>query len=86
MKKSSMATLLLLSVSGCGDNYPTLTSREKYICSQCHGLPSPDQHAAVEWPAVINRMVGHMQANNKSMPDDKEREEIINFYQKRAGR
>ena len=86
MKKTIVATLLLIAISGCGENYPTLSSREKYICSQCHGLPTPDQHTALEWPAVINRMVGYMQANGKSMPDDKEREELINFYRKRAGR
>ncbi len=86
MKKPIIATLLLLTVSGCGDNYPTLSNREKYICSQCHGLPLADQHSAAEWPAVIDRMMGHIQANNKARPDDKEREEIIKFYQARSGR
>ena len=30
-------------------------------CSQCHALPDPNQHTAREWPAVVERMKGHMQ-------------------------
>lgn len=29
-------------------------------CSQCHALPDPTQHTAREWPAVVERMKGHM--------------------------
>ena len=29
-------------------------------CSQCHALPDPIQHTAREWPAVVERMRGHM--------------------------
>lgn len=29
-------------------------------CSQCHALPDPHQHTAREWPAVVERMKGHM--------------------------
>lgn len=29
-------------------------------CSQCHALPDPFQHTAREWPAVVERMKGHM--------------------------
>lgn len=29
-------------------------------CSQCHALPDPFQHTAGEWPAVVERMKGHM--------------------------
>jgi cytochrome c2 len=29
-------------------------------CSQCHALPDPNQHTAREWPAVVERMKGHM--------------------------
>lgn len=33
-------------------------------CSQCHALPDPAQHTAREWPAVVERMKGHMQWAN----------------------
>ena len=33
-------------------------------CSQCHALPDPIQHTAREWPAVVERMKGHMQWAN----------------------
>jgi hypothetical protein len=29
-------------------------------CSQCHAAPDPQQHTAREWPAVVERMRGHM--------------------------
>lgn len=29
-------------------------------CSQCHALPDPQRHTAEEWPAVVERMRGHM--------------------------
>jgi hypothetical protein len=29
-------------------------------CSQCHALPDPQRHTAREWPAVVERMKGHM--------------------------
>jgi hypothetical protein len=29
-------------------------------CSQCHALPDPRQHTARQWPAVVERMKGHM--------------------------
>lgn len=31
-------------------------------CAQCHARPSPQQHTAAEWPAVVSRMREHMQA------------------------
>ncbi len=86
MNKSIMAILLLLFISGCGENYPTLSNREKYYCSQCHGLPTADQHSAAEWPAVVDRMLVHMRENNKSAPSAAEKAEIIKFYQVRSGR
>lgn len=33
-------------------------------CSQCHALPDPYQHTAQEWPAVVERMKGHMRWAN----------------------
>jgi hypothetical protein len=33
-------------------------------CSQCHALPDPAQHTAREWPAIVERMKGHLQWAN----------------------
>lgn len=86
MKKAISATLLLLLLVGCGNSGPTLTSREKFVCTQCHKLPFPDKHSAAEWPDVIARMVAYMQSNNKTLPSAVEQAEILKFYQARAGR
>ena len=32
-----------------------------HYCTQCHGLPSPAQHSADGWPAVVRRMDMRMQ-------------------------
>lgn len=33
-------------------------------CSQCHALPDPRRHTAREWPAIVQRMQGHMAWSN----------------------
>lgn len=40
-----------------------LTSR----CTQCHGLVSPRQHAAQEWPGIVERMDRRMQMMARGM-------------------
>ena len=84
MKKTIAAVLLPLALSACVDSGPSLTSQEKYVCTQCHKLPFPDKHPAAEWPAVVARMEAYMQANGRRMPTPQEREDIIKFYQARA--
>ena len=86
VKKMILLAPLFLSVTGCGNSGPTLTSREKFVCTQCHKLPFPDQHSAAEWPGVIAKMMAYMQANQRAMPDAKEQAEILKFYQTKAGR
>jgi hypothetical protein len=54
-------------MAGCSESGATLTNREKFICSQCHAPPIADQYSAAEWPAVIARMVGYMQAASNKM-------------------
>ncbi len=39
---------------------------ERY-CTQCHNLPGPGMHTAVEWPAVVQRMNGRMQMMSGGM-------------------
>lgn len=53
-------------------------------CSQCHVLPDPKQHAANEWPTVINRMLNHIATGNKLMPEKQEVEQITKFLQKHS--
>ncbi len=36
-------------------------------CVQCHDLPTPLMHSAGEWPAIIDRMQGHMASHHGGM-------------------
>ncbi len=36
-------------------------------CTQCHGLVSPRQHAAQEWPSIVERMDRRMQMMARGM-------------------
>jgi hypothetical protein len=62
----------------------------KRYCTQCHSLPSPAQHTADAWPAVVARMQAHMQEtrNNGTMPirlpSQSKIKEIIGYLQKHA--
>jgi cytochrome c5/cytochrome c2 len=73
-------------------NHPALTSAAGQMfsiaCSQCHALPDPRRHSAREWPAVVERMKGHMAWANvvvgaselRTVPELKT-EEIVRFLQ-----
>ncbi|MDH5535843.1 MAG: hypothetical protein OEZ08_09795 [Betaproteobacteria bacterium] len=60
-------------------------------CSQCHALPDPRRHTALEWPRVVNRMKGHMAWTNtiigaresRTIPELKTAE-IVRFLQRYA--
>ena len=53
----------------------------KLICTQCHTLPIPDQHHPAAWPSIVARMEGYMRANNKILPDQKQRAAILSYLQ-----
>ena len=53
----------------------------KLICTQCHALPAPDQFHPAAWPSVVARMEGHMRANHKTLPDEKQRAAILGYLQ-----
>ena len=36
-------------------------------CTQCHGLPAPQMHAAAEWPVLVRRMVMRAQTLHDRM-------------------
>ncbi|MDA8423161.1 MAG: cytochrome c [Nitrospiraceae bacterium] len=57
-------------------------------CTQCHNLPSPAMHSAVEWPAITNRMFsrmsmmsGMMGMMNVENPSSEERQTIVAYLQ-----
>jgi len=53
-------------------------------CAQCHALPAPTQHTAGEWPHVVKRMTGNMQAMNVPVPDSQTLESILSYLEKHA--
>lgn len=54
------------------------------VCSRCHALPDPAQHTAEEWPAVVERMRGHMQRMDVQGISDAEAERIVRYLQRAA--
>jgi cytochrome c5 len=60
-------------------------------CSQCHALPDPRRHTALDWPQVVDRMKGHMAWTNtivgarelRTIPELKTAE-IVRFLQRYA--
>lgn len=57
----------------------------KEFCSQCHALPDPTVHSAKEWPPVVEKMRGYMQAMDKNVIT-KEEEKEIGSYLKSHGK
>lgn len=53
-------------------------------CAQCHALPEPKQHTANEWPDVVKRMTGNMQAMNVPVPDSQTLDGILGYLKKHA--
>jgi cytochrome c2 len=75
--------------------YPELATPSgqsfRLACQQCHTLPDPQRHTAREWPAVVERMAGHMQWMNRvvgTQRDPREPQlrfdEIVRFLQRYA--
>ena len=53
-------------------------------CTQCHALPGPKQHTADVWPTVVGRMLGHIAVRNKSMPNNLNAKQIIEYLQRHS--
>lgn len=51
------------------------------ICSRCHALPDPRQRAAEEWPAVVERMRGHMERMDVEAISDAEADRVVRYLQ-----
>lgn len=54
-------------------------------CSRCHALPTPAQHTAAEWPAVVARMRGNMLRFGVDTLSDTAAGEIVAYLQRAAG-
>lgn len=54
------------------------------VCAQCHALPDPKQHTAIEWPGVVVRMKKNMSIMKKDVPDETTTREITGFLQRHA--
>lgn len=54
----------------------------KSQCSVCHALPSPYQHTAEQWPAVVKRMLQHMKDFKLPVISENEADTIIKYLQK----
>jgi hypothetical protein len=57
----------------------------QHYCAQCHALPATTAHTAHEWPGVVGRMREHMLSQNKTVPDNEELGQIIDYLQRHAG-
>lgn len=75
--------------------YPDLTSPPGQMfsiaCAQCHALPDPKRHTAVEWPVVIERMQRNMAWANRVVGDaalrtlpELDTAEILRFLQRNS--
>jgi len=72
-----------------GEEQPVQNTNIKYkkgyaqaqsTCSQCHAVPRTGKHSSSQWPNVISRMEGYIEAYNKIMPSKPELKSIINYY------
>lgn len=54
------------------------------VCTQCHVLPDPKQHTAIEWPGVVVRMKKNMSIMGKDVPDEATTKMITGFLQRHA--
>jgi len=48
-------------------------------CAACHALPQPTLHSADEWPLVLRRMEGYMQAQGRRVPSSEDERKILAY-------
>ncbi len=53
-------------------------------CSQCHALPDPQLHTAVEWPKVLERMRRNMESMKKKVISEQDRRMIEEYLKSHA--
>ncbi len=54
-------------------------------CAGCHALPSPNQHNAAAWSAVVARMQDHMRAMDRRPATQETLVQVTGFLQSRSG-
>lgn len=55
-------------------------------CGDCHAAPLPSIHPASQWPGVVQRMQFRMTSKAMRELNDYERETIVGYLQKHAGK
>jgi mono/diheme cytochrome c family protein len=63
------------------DQSGTLAEEFRSKCSVCHALPSPYQHDAEQWPAVVERMRKHMKDFHMAGLTDEQANSIVKYLQ-----
>jgi hypothetical protein len=55
-------------------------------CSQCHALPSATQHTPTQWPAVVSRMQGYIQASSAQIvrPSSSQIATMVHYLERHA--
>jgi mono/diheme cytochrome c family protein len=53
-------------------------------CAQCHALPDPKQHLAVDWPQIVARMRKNIIAMGKTVPSTETLRTVTEFLQQAA--
>lgn len=70
------------------EDLPESNSQEAALydkaCNRCHSLPSPSQHIASQWPAVVTRMRQHMVQFHISNITDEQAKAIITYLKHHA--
>lgn len=54
------------------------------VCGRCHALPSPRQHSAADWPAVVARMRANMRLFGVDTISDETSSDITRYLQRAA--
>lgn len=57
-----------------------------FYCSRCHALPDAGLHSAVEWPAIVARMLDKMHRGDHAMPDQQQIALMLDYLQANSTR
>lgn len=78
LKKHGMRSTPVEALPESGSPGARLFAR---VCTRCHALPDPAQHAPEEWPGVVERMGGHMRAMEVEGSTEQESLMILQYLQ-----
>lgn len=68
------------------EDLPPGDGRELFsrTCARCHALPDPGQHTREEWPAVVERMRGHMEKMEVEGISDARARRVVRYLRRAA--